>query len=248
MNFPVNTTSDNDLLVSPDSMTDNKINETMAGIAREYSSVLNYLVTIDLSNNDLVGVIPKELTKLFGVIALNLANNSFTGTIPGNIGDMKALETLDLSENKLYGRIPTSLGYLNFLNHLNLSFNNLSGPIPTSTQLQTLNDPSIYTGNPYLCGDPLPKCLSHDEKPNHSDNQDDEEKTNKLEMMWFYLDVMLGFATGFWGVVGTLLLNKRWRHALFRCVEDASNWLYVAIALKVSKLKKMMIKRDNSNE
>ncbi|XP_021730412.1 probable LRR receptor-like serine/threonine-protein kinase At4g36180 [Chenopodium quinoa] len=64
MNLPVNT-SDDDLLVSSDMIPDNNIRETVAGIAREYSSVLNYLVNIDLSNNNLVGVVPKELTKLF---------------------------------------------------------------------------------------------------------------------------------------------------------------------------------------
>jgi len=41
------------------------------------------------------------------------------------------------------------------LNMLNLSNNNLSSKIPTGSQLQTLNDPSIYSNNPGLCGLPL---------------------------------------------------------------------------------------------
>ncbi|KAL7261329.1 hypothetical protein ACSBR1_006889 [Camellia fascicularis] len=48
---------------------------------------------------------------------------------------------------------------LTSLSHLNLSYNNLSGSIPSTNQFQTFNDPSIYEGNPKLCGLPLStKC------------------------------------------------------------------------------------------
>lgn len=230
---------------------ENGINETIAGISRQYSTILKYLATIDLSSNNLLGAIPEELTKLSGLIALNLSHNQLTGKIPEKIGEMKALETLDLSENKLYGRIPISLCDIDSLSHLNFSFNNLSGPIPSSNHFETLeDDPSIFMGNPYLCRDLLPKkCSSQDEKPDSNtsgDEDKDDADEDKHEKMWFYLVVMSGVAIGFWGVIATLLLKKRWRHALFRPVEDVSDWLYVAIALKVSKMKKLIKMEDNS--
>ncbi|CAO2838845.1 unnamed protein product [Amaranthus hypochondriacus] len=237
---------------APDLLSDeeNKIMETIAGIEREYISVdQNLLATIDLSSNNLVRAIPEELTSLYGLIALNLANNHLTGNIPENIGDMQAMETLDLSENKLCGRIPTSLGNIDSLNYVNFSSNNLSGPIPSSRHFQTFEDPSSYAGNPYLCGDPLPrKCFIHDEPPITPEDQAEDDAEDKREKLWFYLVVMSGVATGFWGVIGILLVNKRWRHALFVRADDAFDWLYVGVFLKVFKLKKTINCHGNADQ
>ncbi|CAO2838842.1 unnamed protein product [Amaranthus hypochondriacus] len=234
INLPINSSNfnqDDKYSFDYDIRDENKIMETIAGIEREYISVdLNYLATIDLSSNSLVGAIPEELTSLYGLIALNLADNHLTGNIPENIGNMKALETLDLSGNKLCGRIPTSLGNIDSLNHVNFSSNNLSGPIPSSRHFQTFEDPSIYAGNPYLCGDPLPKkCFIHDEPPITPEDQAEDDAEDKREKLWFYLVVMSGVATGFWGVIGILLVKKRWSHALFVRTEDAFDWLYVTV-------------------
>ncbi|CAO2824452.1 unnamed protein product [Amaranthus hypochondriacus] len=227
---------------------ENSVNETIAGIERDYSTLLALFTAIDISGNRLEGAIPEELIKLSGLIALNLSGNHLTGNIPEKIGDMKALETLDLSRNYLCGRIPPSLGNIDSLNHINFSFNNLSGPIPTNRHFETLEDPSVYEGNPYLCGDNLPrKCLSHVEPPTTQVNQDEEDEVDKNENLWFYLVVMSGVAIGFWSVVGTLWVNKRCRHALFSHVDDFYDWLYVGIAMKKSKIKKW-INKDNSQE
>ncbi|CAO2838847.1 unnamed protein product [Amaranthus hypochondriacus] len=255
ISFPITSTNFNkdDNFSIDGTLTDeeNKIMETIAGIEREYISVdQNLLATIDLSSNCLVGAIPEELTNLYGLIALNLANNHLTGNIPENIGDMKALETLDLSRNKLCGRIPTSLGNVDSLNHVNFSSNNLSGPIPSSRHFQTFDDPSIYAGNPNLCGDPLPKkCYIHDEQPITPEDQAEDYVEDKREKLWFYLVVMSGVATGFWGVIGILLVKKRWKHALFVRADNAFDFLYVGVFFKVScKLKKMINRHGNADQ
>ncbi|CAO2838536.1 unnamed protein product [Amaranthus hypochondriacus] len=229
---------------------ENKIMETIAGIEREYISVdQNLLATIDLSSNSLVGTIPEEFTSLYGLIALNLANNHITGNILENIGDMRSLETLDLSGNKLCGRIPTCLGNIDSLSHVNFSSNNLSGPIPSSRHFQTFEDPSIYAGNPYLCGDSLPKkCFIHDDPLITSEDQVEDDTEDKREKLWFYLVVMSGVATGFWGVIGILLVKKRWRHTLFARADDAFDWLYVGDFFKVSKLKKIIKREGNADQ
>ncbi|GLT35959.1 hypothetical protein SLA2020_103670 [Shorea laevis] len=61
--------------------------------------------------------------------------------------------------------IPNNISSLTKLSHLNLSYNNLPRPIPTSNQLQTLEDPIIYTSNPQLYGAQLLKKCSDDSLP-----------------------------------------------------------------------------------
>ncbi|XP_074284273.1 receptor-like protein EIX2 [Silene latifolia] len=218
------------------------ISEVIQGIERAYTSTQLYLVDIDLSCNNLIGSIPDNLTKIVGLLNLNLSYNQLSGMIPGNIGDLKSLISLDLSMNELTGRIPTSIGEIPMLSHLNLSYNNLSGPIPTGNQLQVLSDQaSIYAGNPYLCGDFLPKkCKSKvNEQDKDKSNRGKGDNKGKLEKMELVLVVMSGFATGFWGVVGSLVLKRRWRHAVFRRVEDGYNWLYVVVAVRVAKARRI---------
>ncbi|KNA25363.1 hypothetical protein SOVF_007300 [Spinacia oleracea] len=218
----------------------NNVNEVIKGIECEYTSTLGYMVNIDLSCNKLIGSIPEEITNLSSLLGLNLSYNQLSGHIPASIGGLQSLESLDLSRNKLQGTIPTSMGVIYPLGFLDLSYNNLSGPIPTGRQLQTFTN-SSYIDNPHLCGYPLSKkCQSNNDSPNGSSgdqNNEDEESEDKHETMWFYLVVMSGFATGFWCVVGTLLLKKSWRYTFFRRVEDAQDWLYVAIVVRMAKLK-----------
>ncbi|XP_038679614.1 receptor-like protein EIX1 [Tripterygium wilfordii] len=129
----------------------------LQGRIDEYSSIVENSNSIDLSGNNLTGGIPSEITSLSGLRILNLSNNYISGRILENIGDLQKLEKLDLSRNHLSGSIPPSLASLNSLMRLNLSYNNLEGRIPTD--LHKFNDPSIYEGNPSLCGEPLPnKC------------------------------------------------------------------------------------------
>ncbi|GKV48978.1 hypothetical protein SLEP1_g55750 [Rubroshorea leprosula] len=164
--------------------------------------------------------------------------------IPDKIGQMENLESLDFSKNDLSGMIPNSMSSLTKLSHLNLSYNNLSGPIPTGYQLQTLEDPTIYASNPQLCGAPLLKKCSNDALPPTNTNFKDNDE-GALTRMWFYIVVMLGFATGFWGVVGTLIFVKSWRYAYFQWVHDVQHWILVVITLKVARFKKIF--NDNQD-
>lgn len=194
--------------------------QVMRGVSLEYTTIMRYVVNMDLSSNQLVGEIPQELTILSGLIGLNLSNNHLTGRIPDRIGDMNSLMSLDLSVNDLSSMIPRSISDLTFLSHLNLSYNNLSGRIPTGSQLQTLVDPSIYAGNNWLCGGTIPKkCTGDEVSPNGSNaEKDEDDDDDDLENIWIYATIS-GFTTGFMGILGVLLYNKRCRLAFFSFVE-----------------------------
>ena len=167
--------------------------------------------------------------------------NHLTGKIPKNIGNLKSLESFDLSKNQLFGPIPESLSFLTFLSYLNLSFNNLSGKIPSRNQLQTLTDPSIYQGNPLLCGLPLSKKCLGDETdprttPNGSGNGEDNNDGMEFGSLSLYISMVAGYIVGFWGVCGTLIVKTSWRQAYFRGFDNLKDRIVVFIMVKVAPL------------
>ncbi|XP_062079819.1 receptor-like protein EIX1 [Humulus lupulus] len=166
----------------------------------QYNTILRLVTNLDLSNNNLSGNFPIQLTRLQALMSLNLSGNSLKGSIPDQIENMIMLESFDLSMNQLSGMIPPSMSSLTFLNHLNLAYNYLSGEIPTSTQLQSM-DESCYIGN-QLCELPLlKKCREdHEITPNDTSTEDEEEK------YWFRLGIAVGFGVGFLGIIGPLLV------------------------------------------
>ena len=69
-------------------------------------NILDSLFGIDLSCNQLTGIIPVELGNLSEIRALNLSHNNLTGPIPSTFSKLKQIESLDLSYNNINGRIP----------------------------------------------------------------------------------------------------------------------------------------------
>ncbi|KAF8413206.1 hypothetical protein HHK36_001182 [Tetracentron sinense] len=209
------------------------------GRESEYQRILKLVRSIDLSSNNLSGVIPSEISRLSALRFLNLSQNHLQGKIPEKIGHMTLLESLDLSRNHLSGEIPQSLSNLTFLAHLDLSHNNFSGKIPSSTQLQSFGALS-YIDNGELCGAPLKNNCTGDEefeRPNHIVVDNEKE----LEMTWFYISMGPGFVLGFWSVCGVLLFKKTWRYAYFQFLDDKLYQLYVIAVLKLAWLKKNQV-------
>ncbi|XP_027184615.1 receptor-like protein EIX2 [Coffea eugenioides] len=210
-----------------------------AGIELEYSKNMESVKSISLSGNNLVGEIPDEIMGLVGLQTLNLSKNHLNGRIPRNIGNLKQLETLDLSMNELSGEIPPSLSSIYTLSSLNLSYNKLSGPIPSGNQLQTLNDSSIiYEGNIGLCGKPLLNSCPAGESPTENGPVLDDKGHSESDFSWFYAGFGPGFSVGVVGVVGILQCKQSWRYAVFKCLENAHDRIWVMIALKTSRLRR----------
>ncbi|KAL7084150.1 hypothetical protein ACP275_14G207500 [Erythranthe tilingii] len=205
------------------------------GSELEYDNILTLVTNIDLSNNNLFGGIPKELTSLVELRSLNLSGNHFTGSIPQSIGDMKQLESLDLSRNSLSGEMSNSFRGMSSLNYLNVSYNHLTGRIPDSTQLRGF-DNSSFIGND-LCGPPLTSnCVSSGGPMKKDDNHYKTSPSSKIE--WLYVFVSLGYGVGLSVFCTTLVVNKSWREAYCEFMEEMWNRVYVYFYIKWRKLTK----------
>ncbi|XBH61800.1 hypothetical protein VPH35_116184 [Triticum aestivum] len=164
------------------------------------------------------------------VTGIDLSGNYLSGSIPENIGNLKLLESLDLSWNKLSGPIPVTMSDLMFLSSLNLSNNRLSGEIPTGSQLQTLEDPSIYSNNLGLCGPPLSiPCTNNSDTTTPADGA--KEHHHELETLWLYYSVIAGTVFSFWVWCAALFFCKIWRFAFFSCIDA----LYQKFILKMKR-------------
>ncbi|KAM0908753.1 hypothetical protein ACQ4PT_015239 [Festuca glaucescens] len=200
------------------------------GQVLEYRENILYLMTLDLSCNNLSGQIPKGISSLAGLINLNLSSNLLSGEIPHKIGNLRSLESLDLSKNTLDGGIPQSLTNLTYLSYLNLSYNNLSGRIPSGHQLDILktDDPaSMYIGNPDLCGDPVPRQCPGSPRDPPTGEDSTRWSEDVLFQMDFLLGSIVGFVVGTWMVFCGLLFMKRWRYAYFGLLDQLYDRLYV---------------------
>ncbi|ESW24031.1 hypothetical protein PHAVU_004G096400 [Phaseolus vulgaris] len=171
------------------------------GVERSFTQPELILQSIDLSCNNLIGEMPKEITYLLGLVSLNLSRNNLSGKIPFEIGNLSSLESLDLSRNHFYGRIPSSLSQLDFLQKLDLSQNSLSGRIPLGRHLDTFDA----------------TCCPGDETVIKSKGAEEhDEDDDSVFYRALYMSLGLGFFTGFWGLLGTFLLWQPWRIAYLR--------------------------------
>ncbi|CAA3024886.1 receptor 12 [Olea europaea subsp. europaea] len=180
------------------------------------------LESLDLSGNQLKRL-PEAIEHLLNLKYLNLSSTSLEGNIISCIGQLDTLEWLDLSRNKLSGEIPNGLANLHFLSVLDLSYNNLMGKIPLSTQLQSF-DSSAYAGNSQLCGDPLVEC-NRDPSVTGNGKVNVVEEDDSFINRDFYICMAFGFITGFWVVVGSLVLKHSWRHSYFKFWNSVRDWM-----------------------
>ncbi|XP_068503118.1 cuscuta receptor 1-like isoform X2 [Phaseolus vulgaris] len=83
------------------------------------------IVSLDVSNNHLVGKIPSLLNNLSTLWELRMSNNHFEGFIPLESTQLKDLKYLDLSQNNLFGLVPSFIN--SSVKFIHLSNNHLAG-------------------------------------------------------------------------------------------------------------------------
>ncbi|KAF3443263.1 hypothetical protein FNV43_RR12945 [Rhamnella rubrinervis] len=93
---------------------------------------LNELDTLDLSYNNLSGLLPPCFSNFSSSLSiLKLRRNGFHGSIPLAFTRDSNLKMIDLSENQLQGQVPRSLANCSILEHLDLSGNQINDTFPS---------------------------------------------------------------------------------------------------------------------
>ncbi|GLT94319.1 hypothetical protein SLE2022_120650 [Rubroshorea leprosula] len=116
------------------------------------------LTGLDLSNNELFGPIPVNISKIIPyATTLKLSSNNFSGDIPEDLSNVTYLNILNLDHNRLTGQIPPELGLLSRLKTFTVADNLLTGPIPIFLYSMPADS---FANNPGLCGKPLDPCKS----------------------------------------------------------------------------------------
>ncbi|GLT74573.1 hypothetical protein SLA2020_463610 [Shorea laevis] len=90
------------------------------------------LVFLDLSHNNLSGIIPQCLGKISKSLwFLNLEENNFYGPIPGTWEIGNELKMIKLGHNNLQGKLPRSLSNCKMLEYLDLGNNQIRDTFPS---------------------------------------------------------------------------------------------------------------------
>ncbi|MCY4204981.1 MAG: S8 family serine peptidase, partial [Bacteroidetes bacterium] len=117
------------------------------------------LFLLDLSENNLSGTLPTNLSNLRQLEILNLYDNALTGPIPSELGQLSELNQLYIENNSLTGSLPSELGNLSKMQKFDVSNNNLSGNIPS--QLTQLSEMELLRLNNNSFTGPIPSGLNN---------------------------------------------------------------------------------------
>ena len=114
------------------------------------------------NDNNFRGSLPGAIGNLAGLqIMLDVSKNNLSGVLPQQLGKLEMLEFLNLSHNQFRGSIPSPFSTMLSLSTVDVSYNDLEGPIPTTRLLQNAS-PSWFIPNKGMCGYlyGLPPCYS----------------------------------------------------------------------------------------
>ncbi|XP_030442732.2 probable LRR receptor-like serine/threonine-protein kinase At3g47570 [Syzygium oleosum] len=106
--------------------------ENLDGIMPPHIGNMSFLREVHLQNNSFRSEIPPQFGRLFRLQKLFLDNNSFSGQIPSNLSHCSNLLVLNLGFNTLEGNLPSELSSFNKLQTLIFQSNSLMGNIPAS--------------------------------------------------------------------------------------------------------------------
>ncbi|KAI3800002.1 hypothetical protein L1987_35308 [Smallanthus sonchifolius] len=148
----------------------------LSGVLPQEIGNLKLLESLDFSMNRFTSELPSSLSRCISLQKLNLSGNFFYGSMPESYSSLKGLKYVDLSRNNFSGHIPTYLQQIPLI-HLNLSYNNFEGDVPVKGVFANTSAISVV-GNPRLCGGipelHLPKCTSK--------TSDSKRRTRKLSI------------------------------------------------------------------
>ncbi|KAK8481974.1 hypothetical protein V6N11_013894 [Hibiscus sabdariffa] len=116
------------------------------------------IISLDVSNNELVGGIPRWMGNMSSLKEIVMAQNHPEGPFSEEFCNLYLLELLDLSMNNISGHIPSCFGPV-FISQVHISRNKLQGPLTNafrySNALVTLD-----LSNNHLTGK-IPNCIEN---------------------------------------------------------------------------------------
>lgn len=158
------------------------------------------LVSLDLSNNSLSGLLPQNIGIMSQLRLLDIARNNISGQIPRQFGMLHGLQYIDLSDNHFEGNIPDIFpdGLMGF----NISYNDLSGTVPDN--LLKFPASSFHPGNNLLVL-PLPP-------PSHVPSVTDKGKHGHRKKQAIVYVLVVGGITSFFLILVSILLYRKFSY------------------------------------
>ncbi len=139
----------------PSQFNDPGTEHTWFGITCNGSN--NSVTHIDLTANNLSGILPAQLNNLPNLTSIRMASNQLTGLIP-DFNNLTLLTELVLGDNNINNAIPASIGNLTQLTLLSLEKNNLGGGLPAELGNLTALTAIYLQGNRF--SGPVPVTFS----------------------------------------------------------------------------------------
>ncbi|CAI9112014.1 OLC1v1012377C1 [Oldenlandia corymbosa var. corymbosa] len=163
-------------------------NQLSGIVPTEIGNMHNFSM-LHLGMNGFYGQLPSQIGQM-GLVVLNLTRNNFSGEIPTEIGGIKCLLNLDFSYNNFSGDFPASLNNLTDLTKFNISYNPyISGAIPDTGQLATF-DKWSFLGDPHLR---LPSFIANNSNGSQTGQMDNKHNRSKLNAFLVFLAVLMAF-------------------------------------------------------
>ncbi|CAN6937400.1 unnamed protein product, partial [Brassica oleracea] len=114
---------------------------------RKLTSNFSFVSVLYMDNNQFTGKIGQGLRNMRSLVLLDISNNNLTGVIPDWFDEFPDISALLVSNNLLEGEIPISLFRTSSLQILDLSANNLSGNIPLQVNFLKVGSIPSCLGN-----------------------------------------------------------------------------------------------------
>ncbi|KAI3842129.1 hypothetical protein MKX03_028733 [Papaver bracteatum] len=122
-------------------------NFNLAGVLSRDVGFLTNLINLTVGGNWFSGSIPMEISQISGLKQLNLSNNMFSGSFPSELSGLQYLETLDLYNNNMSGVLPVGVSEIKNLRYLNFGGNYFEGKIPPEYGRWEFLEYLIVSGN-----------------------------------------------------------------------------------------------------
>nr|XP_009597947.1 probable inactive receptor kinase At2g26730 [Nicotiana tomentosiformis] len=163
-------------------------NDLLQGENMDSIDKCKHLTHLFLGGNRFSGSLSQSFSRLNNLKKLDISNNELSGVLP-DLSRISGLMEFEAQNNQLSGEIP-EFDFSNFV-AFNVSFNNFSGLIPPEGDQFPI---SSYIDNPLLCGAPLAtKCSSLPEEADSGDNKP-KRSLSRDEILMFSGYILIGLA------------------------------------------------------